>query len=192
MTTTPTTRVVEIDGLWFKFQAFRGRRSTRAAVALSDLLGAGVLQLFASEDFEALEPAQQIEALGKIIAAAHMVGGRAKDPDVFEKHYAEVTGYTPGHGGQGVSYSDEPRDMGAQGWTPMAGMASLDPYAHVDFMTHLAIMWEVIKGMRPTQAGSGTNAGTAPAGGTTSGAPSTQTSGSQTTPTPKTTGATTF
>lgn len=185
---TPSTRIVEIDGLWFRFQKYRGRRSLRSAVALTDLLGAGVLQLFASEEFEALDKKKQIEALGKLIASAHMMGGRAKDPDVFEKHAAELMHWTPGQGGQGVSYCEERLDPHAQGWVSMVNVASLDPYEHVDFTTHLMILWEIIKIMRPTRAGSGTSAGTAPADGTASGGRTTQTSGSQTTPTPSRTG----
>ncbi len=158
-------------------------------MALTKLLGAGVLTLLAGEQFEILPDAKQLELLGSLLATSEKLGGHATDPDTFEAMAAEIVMYTPGSGGQGVSYSDVPLDAGAPGWTPMANLASLDPYDQVDYATHLVILWEVIKMMRPTRAGSGTNVGTAPAGGTTSDDRSTPTTGTPRTQTPQTTGA---
>ncbi len=158
-------------------------------MALTKLLGAGVLTLLAGEQFETLPDAKQLELLGSLLATSEKLGGHATDPDTFEAMAAEIVMYTPGSGGQGVSYSDVPLDAGAPGWTPMANLASLDPYDQVDYATHLVILWEVIKMMRPTRAGSGTNVGTAPAAGTTSDAPTGPTAGSPTTQTQATTGA---
>jgi hypothetical protein len=187
---TPMTKVVEIDGLWFRFQKYRGRRSSRAAMSLTDLLGAGVITLFASPQFEAAGERERIETLGKLIAAAAMTGGKVTNPDVFERHASELFIYTPGHGGQGVSYAETKLDPTADGWVPMVNLGTLDPYDWVDFQTHLAVLWEIIKMMmRPTLAGTGTSAGTAPADGTPSAASTGPTTGSLSTPTPKRTGA---
>lgn len=187
---TPPVTIVEVDGLWFRFQKMRGRRSTRGVMALAQLLGAGVVTLLSSPQFESEDDRGRLVALGQLIAASAMTGGKATVPDVFEAQAAELLMYTPGHGGQGVSYSDTKLDAGAEGWVPMASLASLDPWAQVDYSTHLTLLWEVIKlNYRPTRAGSGTAAGTDPAAGTRPTGPTGPASGSKSTPTPRQTGA---
>lgn len=186
---TPATRVVEIDGLWFRIQKYRGRRSSRAAMSLTKLLGGGVITLLASPQFEDASERKRLKSLAELIGASAMTGGQGTNPDVFEQHASELLLFTPGNGGQGVSYAETKLDADADGWVPMANIGSLDPYDFVDYATILALLWEVIKlTMRPTRAGTGTSAGTGPADGTSSAASTGPTTGSPSTQTPRTTG----
>lgn len=160
-TATPPMAIVEIDGLHFKICKHRGRRSTRGAMTLTRLFGAGVLALIVGTKFEALDDRAKLETMGRIIAQSKFTGGTATDPDEFEAGVTEVAHWTKASGGQGVCYSTD----GDEGpWLKITDMGTLDPYDAVDWSTWLMILWEVIKlNYRPTTAGSGIGAGTSPA-----------------------------
>jgi len=178
--------IVEIDGLYFEFRKMRGRRSTRGAVMLTRLLGAGVMTLLTSTQFEDSDERKRLETLSRLVAQSAFMGGKATEPDEFEAGANELLAWTSGHGGQGVSYCEEEIEPGAPGWVRLKNLSTLDAYDQVSYETHLALLWEVIKlNYRPISAVSGTNPGTGPAAATTpkESNPSAETTGAQNTQT---------
>jgi hypothetical protein len=163
---TPPVVVVEIDDLWFRIQKMRSRRSARSVMALTKLLGGGIINLLVLPKFESTDDRTRLIALGELIAGSAMTGGKATDPDVFEAMAAELVQYTPGNGGQGVCYAEEQLEADAPGWVKMVNLSSLDPYAQADYSTHLSLLWQIVKlNFRPTSAGTGTSVDTVSAGG---------------------------
>jgi hypothetical protein len=170
---TPREVVVEIDGLWFRFQKLRGRRSWRGDRALRVVLGpsayamiSGAQYWTASEDrqLQSLDTAEHLK-IQQADARASVDLSASGNIDEVEDAMLELLAYTQDAGGQGVSYRESPPDPSrpSAGWMPIRSLDALDTYDAVDHLTWRAIRWEMIKlTYRPTTAATGTAAGTRP------------------------------
>lgn len=156
--------VVEIDGLWFRFQKLRGRRATRGAAAFRGMLGGGSNDVLANPDFWAFGRSSRVEAFTKLMSMSRHFGGRAYVPDEFERDMVEIVHWARD---QGVSYSDTELAADEKGWAPIKNLDSLDGYDQVDHATWMAILWESTDlTFRPTAPASGMSAATPEAGTT--------------------------
>jgi hypothetical protein len=168
---TPREVVVEIDGLWFRFQKLRGRRSWRGARSLRAILGPAAYASISTPKFWTATQDVQLQTLD---TAEHLTltpdGSSVKlsapvDNDAAEVAMVELLTYSPDAGGQGVSYRESPPDPARPeaGWMAIRSLDSLDSYDGIDHLTWRALRWEMIKlCYRPTSAATGTAAGTRP------------------------------
>lgn len=184
-------RVVEIDGIWFRIQRYRCRRSTRGAALLNRLFGAASPQMLASPEFQSMGRAAQVSLFSRLVKAAETTGGHASDPDEVESVFSQLLEWTSANRGEGVCYSPEELDPHGDGWAPVRSLATLDAFDTFDWTSSTALIWELFElNYVPTTAGPGTSAATGPATATTPAAksPSTPTPGGPSTPTQSLTG----